>query len=350
MLSEVCFGQKDRKEMKIAIHHVPGSFSDRWIEYCKENGIPYKIVNVYQPNIVQQVADCDAFMWHHHHGNYKDVLFAKQLLYSLQIAGKRVFPDFNTGWHFDDKVGQKYLLEAIGAPLVPSYVFYTKREAMEWIEKTTFPKVFKLRGGAGAMNVRLMKTKREAKRLVKQAFGRGFSQFNRFSYLKERYERWRRGKDTLLGVCKGVGRLVVPTEYAKMHAREKGYVYFQDFVPGNQFDVRIVVVGNKAFGLKRLVRKNDFRASGSGNIVYNRSEIDERCVRLAFEVAKKLYSQSIALDFVFDSNREPLIVEISYGYSVKAYYKCEGYWSDDMCWHEGIGFDIEGWIVEDLIR
>ena len=175
--------------MKIAIHHTPGSFSDRWIEYCEEKGIPYKIVDAYRSDIVEQVADCDAFMWHHHHANYKDALFARQLLYSLQMAGKRVFPDFNTGWHFDDKVGQKYLLEAIGAPLVPSYVFYTKEEALEWIDGTTFPKVFKLRGGAGAANVKLARTKGEARKLVKQAFVRGFKQFNRFTYLKERYKK-----------------------------------------------------------------------------------------------------------------------------------------------------------------
>ena len=155
--------------MKIAIHKS-GGFSDRWIEYCEKNHIDYKIVNAYDTDIIQQMADCDAFMWHHFHNSYKDALFAKQLLFSLQQAGKRVFPDFNTGWHFDDKVGQKYLLEAIGAPLVPSYVFYTKKEALDWIDKTTFPKVFKLRGGAGASNVKLAHTKKEARHLVKKVF------------------------------------------------------------------------------------------------------------------------------------------------------------------------------------
>ena len=110
--------------MIIAIHNRPGSFSDRWIEYCKKNHIDYKLVNAYDDNIVELVRECDAFMWHHHHTNSRDVLFAKQLLYSLQMSGVKVFPDFNTGWHFDDKVGQKYMLEAIGAPMVPSYVFY----------------------------------------------------------------------------------------------------------------------------------------------------------------------------------------------------------------------------------
>ena len=116
-------------------------------------------------------------MFHHHHGNYKDVLFARQLLYSLEESGKRVFPDWRTCWHFDDKVGQKYLLEAIGAPLIPSYVFYTEKEALNWIRQTTFPKVFKLRGGASAANVKLVHTAKEAKNFVQKAFGTGFSQF-----------------------------------------------------------------------------------------------------------------------------------------------------------------------------
>jgi len=171
--------------MKIAIHHNPGSFSDRWIEYCKENNIPYKIVNAYDTDIIQQVDDCTAFMWHHTQCDYRDKLFAKQLIYSLEAKGLKVFPDFHTTWHFDDKVGQKYLLEAISAPFVPSYIFYNKKEAMEWVNQTTFPKVFKLRGGAGSANVQLVPTKKEAIRLVNKAFGKGFSQFNRRGNLKE---------------------------------------------------------------------------------------------------------------------------------------------------------------------
>lgn len=330
---------------------MPGSFSDGWIRYCNDNGIDYKIVNAYESDIIEQVADCDAFMWHHHHGNYIDVLFAKQLLYSLQRVGKKVFPDFNTGWHFDDKVGQKYLLEAVGAPIVPSYVFYTEKDALNWIENTSFPKVFKLRGGAGSSNVKLVKTKNYAKKIVKKAFGKGFPQFGRTDYLKERYKKWKNGKDSFLGVCKGFYRLFFPPEYSKMHGREKGYVYFQEFIKDNKFDIRVVVIGNnKAFGLKRMVRKNDFRASGSGDIIYDKSGIDERCVRVSFDIAKKLGAQSLALDFIFDEGNNPLIVEISYGYSIKAYYKCEGYWTDDMIWHEGNGFDIEGWMVENLIK
>ena len=335
--------------MKIAIHQSMGGFSGRWIDYCKNNNIEYKIVNAYDSDIVEQVKDCDAFMWHHSHGDYRDVLFAKQLLFSLETAGIKCFPNFHTTWHFDDKVGQKYLLEAIDAPIVPSYVFYIKKEALRWIDETTFPKVFKLRGGAGASNVRLVHTANEARKMVKKAFGRGFPQFDRLGYLKERYRKWHEGKDSFVGVLKGMGRLFVVTDFAKMHAREKGYAYFQDFIPNNTFDIRVCVVGNHAFALKRLTRKGDFRASGSGNIVYDKSQIDERCVKIAFDVNRKLKTQSIAYDFVFDSNNQPQIVEISYGYAVNAYDSCEGYWTEDMQWHEGSNFDFCGWMVQTII-
>lgn len=335
--------------MKIAIHNS-GSFGSRWIEYCQSHNIDYKVVNAYDNDIIDQVADCDALMWHHHHANYKDALFAKQLLFSLQIAGKKVFPNFNTGWHFDDKVGEMYLLQALGVSLVPSYIFYTKKEALEWVNRTTYPKVFKLRGGAGAANVMLAHTKGEARKFVKKAFGRGFPQYSSWNSLKERWRRYRLGMSDLKDVLKGVVRFFYKPDFARMHGVEKGYAYFQEFIPNNKFDIRVCVVGDKAFAIKRVVRDNDFRASGSGNIVYAKSEIDERCVKIAFDVNKKIQGQSMGFDFVFDEKNNPLIVEIGYGYFAPSYDICEGYWTSDMQWHEGEGFDFCGWMVEEIVN
>lgn len=334
--------------MKIGIHHRPGSFSDRWIEHCRIKEISYKIVNAYDSDIVHQLEDCDIFLWHHHQDDYRDVLFAKTLLYSLQKSGKKVFPDFNTTWHFDDKVGQKYYMESIGAPIVPSYVFYSKKEAIEWIDKTSFPKVFKLRGGAGSSNVSLVKSKKEAKKLVNKAFSNGFSHFNKRDNLNERIRKYREGKSNLLNVLKGVARLFITSKYLKLHNREKGYIYFQDYIPNNKYDIRIIIVGDKAFGIKRMVRNNDFRASGSGNIIYDKSQIDEMFVSLAFRINKQLKTQSIAFDFIVDDNKKPLIVEISYGYAVFAYDMCEGYWDSTMKWHEEL-FNPQEWMIENLI-
>lgn len=338
--------------MRIAIHHREGSFSDRWIVYCKEKGIDYKIVNAYDTDIISQVSDCDAFMWHFHHGDYRDMQFAKALILSLETKGIRCFPDSCTCWHFDNKVWEKYLLEAIDAPLVPSYVFYTKEEALAWTKQTTFPKVFKLKGGAGASNVMLAHTESDARNLIEQAFGRGFHQYRWREELKEAWRKYRLGKATMREVLRPIkySLLRYPTIFDHYHGREIGYTYFQDYIPNNTFDIRVCVVGNKAFALKRITRDGDFRASGSGNIVYDKQQIDERCVRIAFDVNRKLKTQSLAFDFVFDKNNQPKIVEISYGYAIKAYDSCEGYWTNDLIWHEGTKFNFCGWMVEGLLK
>lgn len=331
--------------MKLAIHHREGSFSDRWIAYCQKNNIEYKVVNAFDSDIIQQVKDCDAFMWHHHHGHFKDVLTAKRILFALEHANIKVFPDFNTAWHFDDKVAQKYLLEAIGAPLVPSYVFYDKNDALSWANNTTYPKVFKLKGGAGATNVKLAKTQKESLSLIKKAFGKGFAQFDRINNLKERFNKFKSGQDTLLGLLKGVARLFIITEFAKQQSLEKGYAYFQDFMPDNDHDIRVIVIGENAFAIKRMVRENDFRASGSGNITHNKSDINLRCLEIAFDTTQKLKTQCLAYDFIYDINNNPLIVEISYGFSISGYINCPGYWDSSLEWHEG-AFDPYGWMVD----
>jgi glutathione synthase/RimK-type ligase-like ATP-grasp enzyme len=290
-------------------------------------------------------------MWHHHQYRYEDRLFAKQLLYSVENSGKLVFPNFKTTWHFDDKVGQKYLLEAIGAPLVPSYVFYTKKEAVKWIEQTQFPTVFKTTGGSGSSNVRLIRSKRQALQLVKKAFGRGISARDKYNLLFNRLWKVERDKNfaSLMSFLKGLVRLIIPTSFERMHGREKGYVYFQDFISGNSFDTRLVVVGNRCFGIRRYNRDNDFRASGSGLLKYEPELFSVRDISIAFDLAEKLKTQSVAYDFIYDETGKPFVVEISYGYNTSVYHNCRGYWDKDLIWHD-LPVNPQYFIIEDLIN
>lgn len=335
--------------MKIAIHYNGDSFFCKgWVNYCKENAIDYKIVNCYDTNFIAKITDCDALMWHHDNNTYADQIFAKQLLYSIERMGKKVFPDFNTSWHFDDKVGQKYLFEALNIPAAKSYAFYSKAEALKWVEQTSFPKVFKLRGGAGSQNVELITNLTKARKYVSKAFGRGFSQFNSKRYFILTLNKYQGHRTSLLSLIKAFVRLFISTKYSKEANREKGYIYFQDFIPANSFDIRVVVTGNKAFAIKRMVRKNDFRASGSGHIIYNKDEIDINCVKLAFEANNKLQTQSVAFDFVFDSDTNPLIVEISFGYEIDRYYDCPGYWDNNLVWHDE-KIDPTAWMIQEII-
>jgi glutathione synthase/RimK-type ligase-like ATP-grasp enzyme len=332
----------------IAIHKSSSGFSGSWIKYCAENSILYKEVNCYDTDIVKHLKGCKALLWHHHHSLTKDAIFAKQLLFAIEQAGIKVFPNFNTGWHFDDKLGQKYLLEAIEAPIAPTYVFYNKMDAINWAYETTFPKVFKLRCGAGSLNVKKVRDKASAINLINKAFSRGFERYNRIENLRENLRFFRKRKSNFVELLKSFIRIIVSTEYSRTHRNEKGYIMFQDFIPDNKFDIRVITIGERAFAIKRIVREGDFRASGSGNLVYNRDEIDINCVRIAFEVTKKLKAQVVGYDFVFDKENNPLIVEINYGYAHESYFDCPGFWDINLNWHQQ-KFDSTNWIIDLLI-
>jgi glutathione synthase/RimK-type ligase-like ATP-grasp enzyme len=333
--------------MRIAIHKGKNDFSDRWVAYCQKKGIDYKVVNCYNNDIIQQLSDCDALMWHHYQTNPQDLLIAKPILFSLQQAGKKVFPDFNTNWHFNDKLGQKYLLEAIGAPLVKSYVFFDKKDALIWAKNSTYPIIFKLRGGAGSMNVKIIHSYKGAKSLINKAFGRGFPNFDSVGYVKEAFRKKILNIGSWSSILKGIAMLGIPPRFTKVSGREYGYVYFQEFIPDNNFDIRVVVICDKAFAIKRIARKNDFRASGSGFIEYTKNNFNDKTIGIALRVAEKLKSQVVAFDFVY-KEEEPLILEISYGFVKEGYDPCVGYWDKNLVWQEG-SFDPYGWMVDCLL-
>lgn len=333
----------------IGIHDRAGSFSDRWIEYCTERQIPLRRVNCLATDIVQQCAGLKALLWHWSHNNAEELLVARQIITALERMGLVVFPSIATCSHFDDKVAQKYLLEAIGAPLIPTWVFTSRVAAKNWIAGASWPKVFKLRCGAGSANVRLVRSQTEAKALCRQAFGRGFPAVSGYlTDLRTRlrktnskaafWEKLRRAPRTLLK------NLALQSQMP----RQRDYIYFQEFLPGNAFDTRITIVGNRAFGFQRANRPNDFRASGSGKLVYDPAKLDKRCLAVAFEVADRIKSHSVAFDFLFSPQGHPKIGEISYCYMPQAVHACPGHWDSSLRWHEGHVWPQDA-ILEDLL-
>ncbi|MDF0677236.1 MAG: hypothetical protein P0120_23305 [Nitrospira sp.] len=335
---------------QVAIHHREGSFSDRWIAYCELQGIQYKVVNCLDSDIMKQLSSSGALLWHWQHGDPREQLIARSVITAAETMGVKVFPGTSTCWHFDDKIAQKYLLEAIDAPLVPTYVFYNLKEALNWIDRASFPKVFKLRKGAGSSNVKLVQSATEARAIAERAFSSGFSPIPHYGQDASKRFRAARQRGELLNVVRRIPQVLARIrDSRKMIGREKGYVYFQEFIPGNAFDTRVTVIGNRAFGFTRNVRPGDFRASGSGDIVFDPRRVHETCLEIAFQVTRKFRSQSMAFDFVLTEYKLPMILEISYGYDARAVHSCPGFWDDNLIWHEGAMWPEDA-ILTDLLK
>lgn len=320
--------------MKIAVHNG-GGYNKYLIQYLEREKISFLLVNAYDTNIISFLKSNEIthFFWHFHHIIPKDILMARYLLFSLEKIGIKVYPNFNTSWHFDDKVAQKYLLEAHNAPIVDSWVFYNIQDALIWLKEAEYPLVAKLRRGAGSYNVIKLNNYNEARKYTRKMLGKGVNPAPRpLADVKTKFNV-AKNSNGLKGVIK---RLKKAPRFIRevLNARnnfpyEKGYVYFQKFIAGADCDYRIAMVGNKAWGSKRLVRKNDFRASGAGQSIEDPNLIPLELVKLSFELKNSLDVQSIAFDYVLDSDSKPYIVEISY---------CFGFDGDDgtFYWDENL--------------
>lgn len=335
--------------LMIAIHVETGSYSDRWTGYCKKHDILYRKINCFDSDIIEQCADCNAVLWHIHHADLRARLVAEAIVNALERRGAHVFPNVASSYHYDDKVAQKYLLEAIGAPTVPTWVFVDKADAMRWISSATWPKVFKLRCGAGSSNVRLVRSCAEAIALCRQAFGQGFPAVRGYmTDIRARLNRARTAGAVRMRLLRAPRTLLHILALRRHLPRERGYAYFQEFLPGNDFDTRIAIIGGRAFGFRRMTRANDFRASGSGSLDYAIESIDTGCVQIAFDVARRIGSQSLAFDFLHAQNGDRKIGEISYCYQAAAVHACPGYWDIAGSWCPGHVWPEEA-ILEDVM-
>ncbi len=334
----------------IAIHHRPGSFSDKWINYCNSNGVNYVLIDLFDNNIIERLKEkqIHAVLFHFGTGEYKTDLILKSLSYLLESNGIKVFPGVKDYWHYDDKLKQKYLFEQLDIPHVPMYAFYNKEKAREWVQDhATYPFVFKLRGGAQSSNVILVKNQRQANKLVNKMFGRGITPVR--SVLKDvntKINKHKKKKDWA-GVLMRLPKTLMKNWQANnMLPHEKGYFLAQDFIGGLDRDYRVKIVDGKCTAMVRHVRKNDFRASGSGSVTYDPKAIPTEIISLSFALAKKLEMRSVAFDFVIH-NKKALLLEISYCYPV---YKKQlhGYWTEDLQYHE-IPFEAENFILNSLL-
>ncbi len=307
---------------------------DVYKKILDHNGIDHVDLDINQRTFWEDVKKIDLFLAKISQTD-DDLALAAQIIPIInKFMGIKCFPNYNTVWHYDDKVRQYYLLKNMGFPMIESYIFWDKIKAMEWADKTDYPVVFKLKGGAGSSNVKMIKTKHQAYSIIRKAFGRGIHPYYFDIPGKLKAANYDFIKISKYFIKPLYRKLITRTTPLSNYTRHRNYVYFQKYMPGNDYDTRICILGKRAFAFKRFVRKNDFRASGSNNYDMSRDRIDKEFVKLAFDISKQMGFQSMAYDFVYDKNHRPALIEISYTYGDYPEFST-GYWDEDLVWHDG---------------
>ena len=301
------------------------SFSKRWHELAKKTRIETRDLDIHSSSedFFEHLSHCTAFMW----------WFAQPL--SVSHPGRKLimslghttkipsFPNTNTIWHFDDKIAQYYLLRTAKIPTPDTWVIWSYDEAKKFLVSSQYPLVLKLTSGIISRNVALVQNNREAMQAANVLFRSGIFRLPPDIPCKWLFKKTR---DAL--------RIFRAEETEEEF--HKGYLLLQEFLPNNNFDIRITIIGNRAFAFRRFNRPNDFRASGSGRIDWDPEQIPDDALQLAFKTARTLQSQSLAVD-VLRRDGQPVIAEISYYYEGWAIESCPGHWiqqssSDQLTW------------------
>lgn len=247
-----------------------------WTKYerfLRNNEIPFEYIDIHRSDWLEASKRVDLIIWASE-GAAPEIEEQKRKVFMLEkVSGKDCHPSFETLMWNEDKIYQYEWLQTFGFPVIETFISNSAPEALEKVQQLEYPYVTKVYVGAGSLGVEIVKNAKQAERIIRRVFS-------------------------------SVGR---PTYWP--YFRQKDYVYFQKFIPNKGYDLRVITVGNRAFGYYRDVPHGEFRASGMGLI--RKGTIPEDALRLAMEVTKKLDSVIVAIDMLRDSAEKLHIIEMS---------------------------------------
>lgn len=283
-VANVILISKTDREIKVGLvkdseYDAENHFAKRadWPKYerfLKNNKINYSYYDIHSTNWQNVAEKFDVIIWHPQSSPDLQAEAESKIYFLEKYMGKKCFPSFDEIWSYEDKVRSYYLYTHLGLPAVPTFLTNSRDEALEFINKTSYPVISKISTGSASRGVIRLNNKRSAFRYVNLCF----SKVGRKSY-------W-------------------------PFLRQTNYVYFQKYIESAKYDLRIIIVGNKIFGYYRFPEAGDFRASGAGNV--EKKALPEDAMKIAVKVKELFRTTSLAVDMLFSEEEKKFyIIETS---------------------------------------
>ena len=180
--------------------------------------------------------------------------FIDDVLLYLESVGNQLIPSIHATRSHENKGYQELHKRLLGIPSLRS-TYFAKIKELD-VEKIKFPAVIKALSGYGSGGVNLVSNVTELVAAAKPK--RSVPWMNLLSH-------WKRG----------LGYLIRKHIFRRNNLRPYGDYYsdlsrcvVQEFVPNLDCDYKVLAFRKRMFVARRLVHSNDFRASGSGSIVW----------------------------------------------------------------------------------
>jgi hypothetical protein len=226
-----------------------------------------------------------AFMHMHYHPQVRER--HKRYMQVMAMNPRlTLVPSYRMSVMYDDKAEQARQLSKW---LPRTQIFWTPNGARNWLEKMgTYPFVSKTNEGAASNNVRLINTIDDAKTEVRFAFS-------------------------------DIG---IKCKYGQI---QRGYLLWQEFIPENTGDLRVVAIGSKRIMLKRVNRGDKAVSDGAGRVTPITGLTEEYLSALEF-AHSFFVGEGIkwgGVDLIYNKAKQKWVaLETTVGWTMHAYHDC----------------------------
>ena len=229
--------------MKLGVLTAFRDLHKYYVRSCENLGIEYDVIDIIGDDWLNRVveSDCDGFLCRPPSKfQERKSMFDERLYIINKVMNRPIYPSYEELLLYENKRLTSHWLRLNGIPHPKTYVFYRKRDFMEFLrDNREYPIVIKGNVGSTAKGVRIVKTRLEATCIAHLLFGVGNTKLA-MGYTSQK-----------------TGRLL---RFPAVGTIERHFIIVQRFEK-IKWEWRIVRIGDSYFGHKKLLRGSF--ASGS---------------------------------------------------------------------------------------
>lgn len=231
--------------------------------------------------------------------------YIEDIICYLELNGARLIPEFRYLKANNNKVFMELLIKSIvpdTRKILKNKVFGCYEEVLPQIENLEYPLVFKKAAGAMSKGVGIASNQAELDSNLKQ-----IAQSKNFTLDI---------KDSL--------REIKHKGY-QPESKHRNKFVVQYFIPELDGDFKVLIFADKYYVLKRGVKPDDFRASGSGIKIFQK-ELPEGLLEYASDIFDKFSLPIISLDIAFNGSDFFLIEFQAVHFGTYSLMRSDHYW------------------------
>jgi len=171
------FGQhKGKSQYTLGIISEFAHSHKHYIAACREMDVSYKVLDITGSDWVEVIRNCqcDAFLvWPSPLITIWKQMYDERLKVMVDDMGKMIFPSYDELWMWESKRRMRDWLVAHNVPHPRTWVFFNLDRVKQFLQSARFPVVFKPDFGDCARAVKILRSKKEALRILNKVWTSG---------------------------------------------------------------------------------------------------------------------------------------------------------------------------------